>query len=279
VERVYLEYVGNLIEVPAGELRIGRELDCGVRLDDAGVSRHHIRVVRRGDEVFVEDLGSRNGTLLNGSPIGAPVRVRDGDVIAISTRLLTVRVNPVRRAKRVTLGQGEERDRSAAHAVTVPPIHTQPIGIPDRRCPRCALVVTEVDDECAGCGLSWGSFAAAADVSTTLRRHERHEIAIDVRYVSRELEIEVTSHDLSESGVFVCSPVLEPVGTRCELTFDLVDGQVDARGVVRRVVERGSASGQPVGLGVEFVELGQRARSLLRDLMARPIDHLRRDLL
>ncbi len=57
--------------------------------------------------------------------------------------------------------------------------------------------------------------------------------------MSSELEIEATTRDLSTSGVFVCTQVLEPLGTTCELTL-LVDGgpPVHVKGVVRRVVER-----------------------------------------
>ena len=39
----------------------------------------HARVFRRGDEVYVEDLGSRNGTYVNGSPVASPIRLRRGD--------------------------------------------------------------------------------------------------------------------------------------------------------------------------------------------------------
>ena len=60
---------------------------------------------------------------------------------------------------------------------------------------------------------------------------------------SSELEIEATSRDLCESGVFVCTQVLEPIGTECQLTI-LPDGSppIAVRGVVRRVVEREDAA-------------------------------------
>ena len=47
--------------------------------DDGFVSTVHARVFRRGDEVFVEDLGSRNGTFLNGDRVATPTRLRRGD--------------------------------------------------------------------------------------------------------------------------------------------------------------------------------------------------------
>jgi pSer/pThr/pTyr-binding forkhead associated (FHA) protein len=272
VDRVYLEYVGNLIEIPVGESRVGRDLESTIRLDDAGVSRHHVRVVRRGDGLFIEDLGSRNGTLVNGRPITGMAPVHDGDIIVLSTRVLTVRINPLQRAKRNTLANSEEVDRGAASAVTVPPMVTKSIAISRRPCAQCGVVVSELDDRCHDCG----SGSEAGPATRNRRREERHPIAVDVRYVSPELEIEVTSRDLSESGVFVCSQLLDPVGTTCELMFELADRQFGTHGVVRRVVDHHDASRQPVGLGVEFISLGQRERDMLRHLIADPSTHVRR---
>ena len=47
--------------------------------DDQFVSTVHARVFRRGDEVFVEDLGSRNGTFVNGQQVDGTTRLRRGD--------------------------------------------------------------------------------------------------------------------------------------------------------------------------------------------------------
>jgi len=66
---------------PLGEeITVGRGGGCGIVLpDDHFVSTVHARVFRRGDEVYVEDLGSRNGTYVNGSPVASPIRLRRGD--------------------------------------------------------------------------------------------------------------------------------------------------------------------------------------------------------
>ncbi len=49
------------IELGLGETRIGRAMDCGIRTDDAMVSRHHARLYWSGRQYVVEDLGSANG--------------------------------------------------------------------------------------------------------------------------------------------------------------------------------------------------------------------------
>jgi hypothetical protein len=62
------------------EITVGRGGGCGIVLtEDQFVSTVHARVFRRGSDVFVEDLGSRNGTHLNGALITATTRMRRGD--------------------------------------------------------------------------------------------------------------------------------------------------------------------------------------------------------
>ena len=75
---------------PLGEeITVGRGGGCGIVLpDDHFVSTVHARVFRRGNDVYVEDLGSRNGTYVNGSPVAAPEpdgrgdRVQFGETVA-----------------------------------------------------------------------------------------------------------------------------------------------------------------------------------------------------
>jgi pSer/pThr/pTyr-binding forkhead associated (FHA) protein len=62
------------------ELTVGRCGGCGIVLaDDSFVSTVHARVFRRDGTVYIEDLGSRNGTLLNGEPLVHAAPLRRGD--------------------------------------------------------------------------------------------------------------------------------------------------------------------------------------------------------
>ena len=62
------------------ELTVGRGGGCGVVIpDDQFVSTVHARLFRRGDETYVEDLGSRNGTFVNGQAVQGPTRLKRGD--------------------------------------------------------------------------------------------------------------------------------------------------------------------------------------------------------
>jgi hypothetical protein len=67
-----------------GELTIGRAGGCGITLSaDTFVSQVHARVFDRDGDLFVEDLGSTNGTYLNGAPVQAPTKIRRGDRVRI----------------------------------------------------------------------------------------------------------------------------------------------------------------------------------------------------
>jgi pSer/pThr/pTyr-binding forkhead associated (FHA) protein len=64
------------------EITVGRGGGCGIVLaDDSFVSTVHARLFRRDGTVYVEDLGSRNGTLLNGDPVTNAAQLRRGDQV------------------------------------------------------------------------------------------------------------------------------------------------------------------------------------------------------
>ncbi len=66
------------------EFILGREDNCDIVISDRQVSRHHARFQIVPDGVLLEDLGSKNGTHHNGTPLIAPVYLQDGDTIQIA---------------------------------------------------------------------------------------------------------------------------------------------------------------------------------------------------
>src|SRR5450759_2588249 len=74
----------------ADSVVIGRSSSAGLTLVDRSLSRQHSRIFREGDKTLIEDLGSRNGTLLNGRLIEAPTPIRPGDAIRLSGSVLAV---------------------------------------------------------------------------------------------------------------------------------------------------------------------------------------------
>ena len=80
------------IELRPGANVFGRDYDAAVWIDDPSVSRHHARIVVGEGEAILEDLGSKNGTLVNGEAIDAPTKLSDGDEIRIGRASVTFRV-------------------------------------------------------------------------------------------------------------------------------------------------------------------------------------------
>ncbi len=72
----------------AEELTVGRAGGCQITLDDTYVSQLHARVFRRDGQLYVEDLGSTNGTYLNRKKVTAPIAIRKGDRLQIGKTVM-----------------------------------------------------------------------------------------------------------------------------------------------------------------------------------------------
>jgi predicted component of type VI protein secretion system len=81
-----LRYLQHDFELTPGRFVIGRSTECQLSLDDPLVSRKHALLVVADNGVEIQDLGSRNGVVLNGSKIEHPVRLGDGDTIVIGSQ-------------------------------------------------------------------------------------------------------------------------------------------------------------------------------------------------
>ncbi|MGE3610798.1 MAG: FHA domain-containing protein [Bacteriovoracaceae bacterium] len=82
-------YRGKEFILNEGENIIGRAAECDIELSVEGVSKKHLRVTVNGNSAFAEDLGSSNGTLVNGKVI-KKVTIKDGDKIALPNLILQV---------------------------------------------------------------------------------------------------------------------------------------------------------------------------------------------
>jgi pSer/pThr/pTyr-binding forkhead associated (FHA) protein len=70
------------------EVTLGRAAGCQVTLDDTYASQLHARVFQRDGTVYVEDLGSTNGTYLNRRKVTGPMVVQRGDKLQIGNTVL-----------------------------------------------------------------------------------------------------------------------------------------------------------------------------------------------
>lgn len=87
--RYRLRFLLQEFDLPPGDTLIGRGPDCRITLVDPLVSRHHARIRIGSELATLEDLGSRNGSRVNGRLIRAPHVLSDGDRIRIGTQELS----------------------------------------------------------------------------------------------------------------------------------------------------------------------------------------------
>jgi DNA-binding winged helix-turn-helix (wHTH) protein len=91
--RSYRIYVGEReIALTRGAHVLGRSTDVKIVVDDGGVSRQHARITISESGAILEDLGSKNGTVLDGQPIARPTPLADGALIVIGATALRFRI-------------------------------------------------------------------------------------------------------------------------------------------------------------------------------------------
>src|SRR6266566_1422223 len=85
---------GRHYPVEGGAVVIGRQPDSAVWLESTAVSRQHAQLLHLDDGYFIEDLGSSNGTFLNGRRIQERTSLTEGDTLQIGPYLFALRPDP-----------------------------------------------------------------------------------------------------------------------------------------------------------------------------------------
>jgi hypothetical protein len=86
---------GRVVRLEEGETKtFGRGSQADITLSDGVVSRVHCRIRIEGGACYVQDMGSRNGTSVNGRPVTQEVRLADDDALGIGAELAEVRITP-----------------------------------------------------------------------------------------------------------------------------------------------------------------------------------------
>ena len=81
--RMFLIAADRRFSLSDGTFVIGRAADAAIQIDSAGVSRQHAQVVVRGRQVRLEDLGSKNGTFVDGQPVTSGRVLSHGDEVRV----------------------------------------------------------------------------------------------------------------------------------------------------------------------------------------------------
>jgi len=92
---------GGKIPIKKEQFLVGRSRKCNLCAGTDSISRQHCVITRADTRVFIEDLGSRNGTFVNGNRIDKPLQLKSGDEIAVGPlRFLVAISNGISNLKR-----------------------------------------------------------------------------------------------------------------------------------------------------------------------------------
>ena len=84
----------EFVEIAEWPFRVGRSCDCDLRVGCSMVSRHHCEFEVHGDRLLLTDLGSRNGTFVDGERVEDTREVTDGTTVNMGLALYRVEIVP-----------------------------------------------------------------------------------------------------------------------------------------------------------------------------------------
>jgi hypothetical protein len=114
-----LRYLSHDLELPIGDFIIGRSDECQLSLDDPLVSRRHAVLRVRNDGVSLEDLGSRNGVVLNGTKIHGEHDLDPGDKISIGSQEMTLHYTDERQEVKANADEQHRRAMQTLGAMSL----------------------------------------------------------------------------------------------------------------------------------------------------------------
>lgn len=121
---------GREFGIGAAPVTIGRHEQCDLQVENTWMSRRHARIAWSGTEYVVEDLGSTNGTFVNGERISGPRALRSGDLLQLGDEVqLAFRV-------RAPAARHEEPVRAVAGQPRAEPLPVQKAPFLRRKSPR-----------------------------------------------------------------------------------------------------------------------------------------------
>lgn len=130
---------GVTFPLEGDQLIIGRDSPNSVAINDAEISRKHSRLTFQGGKYVLEDLGSTNGTFVNGQRLAGPVVLKPGDVISLGEQIVlmydAINQDPgaTVAVSRKAVRMEAPRTQSAAPAYSPPPASNIPAAPAKKR--------------------------------------------------------------------------------------------------------------------------------------------------
>lgn len=128
--------VGTTYYITSAEVILGRDEETEISVRDPEVSRRHARISWQSGNHYVEDLGSTNGTFLNGSLVTSPQPLRSGDTIGLGQTLFVFQTEA---ADAVPARPPTEPAYTAPPPPPMPAAAPAPMEEPGSRNSRCLL--------------------------------------------------------------------------------------------------------------------------------------------
>jgi pSer/pThr/pTyr-binding forkhead associated (FHA) protein len=89
-----LEIDGQRYSINADSIVLGRSSEADIVVDDTGVSRRHLEIRRNQGRVYAVDLGSTNGSYVNGERVNGTAELLDGSTISMGRTRIVFRMLP-----------------------------------------------------------------------------------------------------------------------------------------------------------------------------------------
>jgi predicted component of type VI protein secretion system len=81
---------GKVFPLEAAEITVGRDTTNGITINDAEVSRRHAKLTLQGNAYQLEDLGSTNGTFVNGNRLSGPFTLKANDTVSFGENIVLI---------------------------------------------------------------------------------------------------------------------------------------------------------------------------------------------
>ncbi len=193
---------GKVIPLVGSNFKIGRGETCHLRPNSEQVSREHAEFSISDDSVIVRDLGSRNGTLVNGKALTAECRLKDRDLVQVGPLTFAVSISDRPRSGRQGPGRegpGREGRGSRRHRRPLPHRTTSRATRSIRGCSATAPTVS-ADQPTAVYGGDTITITAFKDASATPPKVQPPPSASDDEYERQAEEVEEPVDDAAETA-------------------------------------------------------------------------------
>jgi pSer/pThr/pTyr-binding forkhead associated (FHA) protein len=136
---------GVIYPLEGDQLTIGRDANNGVAINDAEVSRKHSRLTFQGGKYVLEDLGSTNGTFVNGQRLAGPVVLKAGDVVSLGEQIVLM-YDAINSDAGATVAVPRKSARvEAPYAQPAPsapaPVYAAPAGAPAKKSNTTPIII------------------------------------------------------------------------------------------------------------------------------------------